>query len=263
MTMKDILQRIAATKRIEVEAARRCIPLEVLREGALQYTAPTRSLRKSVIDREFGIIAEFKRRSPSRGEIAPMAEVSDVVADYTRNGAAGCSILTDTPYFGGSLIDLQVARTVTDLPLLRKEFVIDEYQIYQARIAGADAILLIAALLDAAKVRRFTSVAHQLGMEVLMELHSEDELPMAFSDIDLIGVNNRNLRDFSVEFAPSLTMVEKLPQGCAKIAESGIRNNEDMLRLHQAGFDGFLIGEAFMATPSPGSTLASYLNMPR
>lgn len=259
--MKDILQRIAATKRIEVEASRRCVPLEALREGALQFTTPTRSLRRSVMSREYGIIAEFKRRSPSRGEIAPMAEVSDVVSDYTRNGAAGCSILTDTPYFGGSLIDLQVARRVTDLPLLRKEFVIDEYQIYQARISGADAILLIAALLDGAQIRRFTSVAHQLGMEVLLELHGEEELPKAFSDIDLIGVNNRNLRDFSVEFAPSLTLIEKLPAGCVKIAESGIRNNEDMLRLHRAGFDGFLIGEAFMSTPSPGTTLSRYVNV--
>lgn len=261
--MKDILQRISDTKRIEVEASRKCVPLEPLREGALQLTTPTRSLRRSIMSREFGIIAEFKRRSPSRGEIAPMAQVADVIADYTRNGAAGCSILTDTPYFGGSITDLQVARIETDLPLLRKEFIIDEYQIYQARIAGADAILLIAALLDAAKVRRFTSVAHQLGMEVLLEMHGEEELPMAFSDIDMIGVNNRNLRDFSVEFAPSLTLIEKLPAGCTKIAESGIRNNEDMLRLSQAGFDGFLIGEAFMSTPSPGSTLASYLNVKR
>lgn len=261
--MKDILQRIAATKRVEVEAARLCIPLEMMREGALQHTAPTRSLRRSIMSREFGIIAEFKRRSPSRGEIAPMASVSDTVTDYTRSGAAGCSILTDTPYFGGSITDLQVARTVTDLPLLRKEFIIDEYQIYQARIAGADAILLIASLLNGAQVRRFTSVAHQLGMEVLLELHGEDELQMVFSDIDLVGVNNRNLRDFSVEFAPSLTLIEKLPAGCVKIAESGIRNNEDMLRLHKAGFDGFLIGEAFMSTPSPGSTLSTYVNMPR
>ncbi len=260
--MKDILQRIAATKRIEVEAASRCIPPEMIREGALRHSSPTRSLRRSIRSREYGIIAEFKRRSPSRGEIAPMARVDEVVADYTRNGAAGCSILTDTPYFGGSVTDLQVARTVTDLPLLRKEFIIDEYQIYQARLAGADAILLIAALLDAAQVRRFTSVAHQLGMEVLLELHGEEELPMVFSDIDLVGVNNRNLRDFSVEFAPSLTLIEKLPASCVKIAESGIRNNEDMLRLHRAGFDGFLIGEAFMSTPSPGSTLASYVNVP-
>lgn len=259
--MKDILQRIAATKRIEVEAARRCAPLEALRDRALQLTAPTRSLRGSIMSREFGIIAEFKRRSPSRGEIAPMAQVDSVVADYTRSGAAGCSILTDTPYFGGSLSDLEVARTVTELPLLRKEFIVDEYQIYQARIAGADAVLLIAAILDPAQVARFTAIAHELGLEVLLELHDESELPAVSADIDLIGVNNRNLRDFSVEFAPSLTLIKKLPAESVKIAESGIRNNEDMLRLHQAGFDGFLIGEAFMATPSPGSTLASYLSV--
>lgn len=258
--MKDILQRIAATKRTEVEAARLCTPLEMMRESALRHTSPTRSLRRSIQSRDCGIIAEFKRRSPSRGEISPMAQVADIVADYTRNGAAGCSILTDTPYFGGAVSDLQVARTVTDLPLLRKEFIIDEYQIYQTRTSGADAILLIASLLDAARVRRFTSVAHQLGMEVLLELHGEEELPMVFSDIDLVGVNNRNLRDFSVEFAPSLTLIEKLPAGCVKIAESGIRNSEDMLRLRKAGFDGFLIGEAFMGTASPGSTLASYVN---
>ena len=259
--MKDILQRIAATKRIEVEASRRCVGLEELREKALQVTTPVRSLRESIVSREFGIIAEFKRRSPSRGEIAPMAKVDQIVMEYTRAGAAGCSILTDTPYFGGALTDLQVARTVTDIPLLRKEFIVDEYQIYQARIAGADAILLIAAILDPAQVALLADVAHGLGLEVLLELHDESELAAVAADIDLIGVNNRNLRDFSVEFAPSLTLIEKLPADSVKIAESGIRNNEDMLRLHEAGFDGFLIGEAFMSTPSPGSTLASYLNV--
>lgn len=259
--MKDILQRIAATKLVEVDAARRILPLEALREIALQVATPTRSLSRAIMDRDFGIIAEFKRRSPSRGEIAPMAQVADVVSDYTANGAAACSILTDTPYFGGAITDLQVARTITDLPLLRKEFVVDEYQIYQARLAGADAILLIATLLNAQTISRFTDVAHGLGMEVLLELHREEELAKVTDDVDLIGVNNRNLRDFSVAFTASMSLIDRLPAASVKIAESGIHSKEDMLRLRSAGFNGFLIGEAFMSTPSPGETLASFLSV--
>lgn len=261
--MKDILQRIADNKRIEVAASQLATPRDALRELAETHKRPTRSLRRSIIEHDTAVIAEFKRRSPSKGDIAPMASVSDVAEGYARCGAAGCSVLTDTRYFGGALTDLEVARAATDMPLLRKEFIIDEYQIYQARTAGADAVLLIAALLSAAEIRRFTSLAHRLDMEVLLELHDENELPKVASDIDMVGVNNRNLRDFSVEFAPSLTMIEKLPSSMVKIAESGIRNSEDICRLQHAGFDGFLIGEALMAAPSPADALAALINTPR
>lgn len=259
--MKDILQRIAATKLVEVDAARRVLPLEALREMVSQVVVPTRSLSRQITARDIGIIAEFKRRSPSRGEISPMASVAHVVADYTANGAAACSILTDTPYFGGAITDLQVARTVTDLPLLRKEFVVDEYQIYQARLAGADAVLLIASLLDALTISRFTDVAHSLGLEVLLELHGEEELAKVNPDADLIGVNNRNLRDFSVAFSASMSLIDRLPASAVKIAESGIHSREDLISLRNAGFDGFLIGEAFMSTPSPGDMLASFIGV--
>lgn len=256
----NILKQIADTKRREVEATRLLFPLEGIRQAALRTDRPVRSLRRAVLDTPGGIIAEFKRRSPSRGEIAPMAHVADIVTQYVANGAAACSVLTDTPYFGGSIADLAIARELADIPLLRKEFVIDEYQIYQARIAGADAILLIASLLTVAEVRRFTSLAHQLQMEVLLELHNPDELSSVFTDIDLVGVNNRDLTNFNTDIAVSERMVSDLPSTIVKVAESGIRSPQDLARLKTAGFDGFLIGEAFMSTPCPGETLNNYIN---
>lgn len=256
--MDNILQRIAATKRREVEAAKRVIAPDEMARMARLTTRLTASLRQSIKTTPGGIIAEFKRRSPSRGEIAPMADVTEVIEGYTQAEAAGCSVLTDTAYFGGSLADLNVARSVTTLPLLRKEFIVDSYQIGQARVNGADAILLIAALLSPGEIAGFTAAAHDLGLEVLLELHNPSELASIDPSIDLIGINNRDLTTFSTDLSASMAMIDSLPANAVKIAESGIKTPADMKRLRDAGFDGFLIGEALISTPDPAMTLKKF-----
>lgn len=253
---KDILQRIAGYKRIEVEAFKKIVSPDAVREMALGDARPCLSLRQSVTSREVAVIAEHKRRSPSKGEISPMSDVSFVAETYAVNGAAAMSVLTDTRFFGGSLADLTVAKTtVPRLPLLRKDFILDEVQLYQARIAGADAVLLIAAMLDVDRLRSLNDEAHALGLETLVEIHDEDEIASLPGDADLVGINNRNLSTFSTDIDNSLRMIDRLPSGIPKIAESGIRTPSDLARLKNAGFDGFLIGEALMSAPAPGVAL--------
>lgn len=261
MCMPDnILQRIAATKRREVEAMKRMVPAEMLRGDANASERATISMSASIRSHNPGIIAEHKRRSPSRGEISPMSDVSAVAAAYASAGAAAMSVLTDTPYFGGSLHDLAIARMAApELPLLRKEFIIDEYQLYQARICGADAVLLIASMIDGSELRRLNDKAHELGLETLVELHVAEELASLPSDADMVGINNRDLATFSTDIGNASRLIDKLPDNMVRIAESGIRTPDDLRRLREAGFDGFLIGEAFMSTPSPGDTLKRFM----
>ena len=181
---------------------------------------------------------------------------------YAVNKAAAMSVLTDTPYFGGSLEDLAVARLAAPfMPLLRKEFIVDEYQIYQARVYGADAILLIAAMISADEIRRFNSLAHFLGLQTLVELHSAEEISSLPEDADMVGINNRDLTSFHTDIDNAVRLVEALPPDMVKIAESGIKTPEDLVRLRNVGFDGFLIGEAFMSTPDPGERLAEFLKV--
>ncbi len=258
--MADILQQIAANKRREVEASKLVIPTEQLAELASEVSRRTNSLRASILNTPGGIIAEFKRRSPSRGEIAPLHSPAEVVAGYDIAGAAGCSILTDTCYFGGSLVDLAVARTVTSLPLLRKEFIVDEYQLYQARIVGADAVLLIASLLSNQQIAEYTELAHSLSLDVLLEIHGEDQLAAVNSEIDLVGVNNRDLTTFTTSLQASTSLADKLPITAVKIAESGIHSPADIKALRQVGYDGFLIGEALMTSADAQLTLKSFIN---
>lgn len=259
--MDNILSKIAATKRREVEACQIAMPLNFLDEAIAANKRPTLSLRASVTTMPGGIIAEHKRRSPSKGEISPMSEVADVVAAYSASGAAGISVLTDAPYFGGQLTDLAVARKVTSAtPLLRKDFIIDTYQIAQARAMGADAILLIAALLSPDEIARLADDAHRYGLEVLLELHNEDEARRSPLDAaDLIGVNNRDLRNFATSLEASMRLADMLPTDAVTIAESGIKSADDITRLRNAGFNGFLIGEAMMSTSSPGETLKNWI----
>lgn len=257
----NILEKIAATKRREVAAMKKLIPFEQLREQVSDVSREVISMRGSILNHEVGIIAEHKRRSPSRGEIAPMSDVRDIAESYANIGAAAMSVLTDTPYFGGSLTDLAVARvTAPSLPLLRKEFIVDEYQLYQARIFGADAILLIAAMINRDEVRHLNDIAHELGMQTLVEIHSLSELKSVPLDADMVGVNNRDLTSFSTDISNSALLVDCLPSGIVKIAESGIKTPEDVKRLKTVGFDGFLIGEAFMSTPDPGETLKKFID---
>ncbi|MDE6716743.1 MAG: indole-3-glycerol phosphate synthase TrpC [Muribaculaceae bacterium] len=252
----NILDKIAEVKRAEVEAMKSIVPERSLKVEAFSVLRSVLSMSGALRRHTPGVIAEHKRRSPSKGEIAPMSDVAAVAASYALNGAAAMSVLTDTPYFGGSATDLALARrTVPTLPILRKEFIVDEYQIYESRIMGADAVLLIAAILDSAKLERFNYIAHSLGLETLIEVHTLEEISMVPEGADMVGINNRDLTSFSTDISNCTRLIEALPEGAVKVAESGIRNVEDVARLRDVGFDGFLIGEALMSKTDPGEAL--------
>lgn len=259
--MSTILDQIIASKHREVDAIKAVIAREELYKFASGGTGRHRSLADAVKSKPAGIIAEFKRRSPSKGEINPAADVSDVVSGYSKNGAAACSILTDTRYFGGSLEDLAVARISSpDQPLLRKDFIVDEYQIYQSVIYGADAILLIASALTKEEISGFISTAHALGLETLLELHDESEIDKVDLATDMIGINSRDLKNFSTDINTAKRLVSLLPEGPVRIAESGIGSIAEAKALSGYGFDGFLIGETFMKTAVPGMTLKNFID---
>ncbi len=251
---------IAATKRREVEAMKKVISDDMMTELALACKRVPLNMKESILGHHPAIIAEHKRRSPSKGEISPMSDVAETARIYAANGAAAMSVLTDTPYFGGSLEDLAVARQAAPtLPLLRKEFIVDEYQIKQARLYGADAILLIAAMISAEEIARFNDFAHSVGLQTLVEIHSAEEVKAAPKDADMVGVNNRDLTSFSTDIANAINLIEALPTDTIKVAESGIKTPEDLIRLHRVGFDAFLIGEALMGAPSTKEALIKFL----
>ncbi len=257
---ENILLKIASTKRKEVAAMKSVTPVNLLQEQLKGTDRRILSMKDSILGHEVGIIAEHKRRSPSKGEISPMSDVEKIAHGYALNGASAMSVLTDTPYFGGSLTDLAVARkSVPTLPLLRKEFIVDEYQLFQARLFGADAVLLIAAMLKDSEIFQLNDVAHELGLQTLVEIHSQEEVASIPKDADMVGINNRDLTSFSTDISNSTRLIDSLPTGMVKIAESGIKTPEDLARLKQIGFDGFLIGEAFMSTPDPGLTLRKFI----
>lgn len=258
--MANILEIIASIKKKEVDAMKRLIPIDDLRLKAKEAVRDLNSMKRSILEKNVAIIAEHKRRSPSKGEISPMSDVGEIALSYSENGAAAMSVLTDTPYFGGSLEDLAVARSISpSLPLLRKEFIVDEYQLLQARIIGADAVLLIASMLDGKNLVDLNDKAHDLGLETLVELHSEEELSKLPSDADMVGINNRDLTSFKTDIANCSRLVEKLPYDIVKVAESGMKTTDDIVRLKKAGFDAFLIGEALMCTNDPGLTLLNFI----
>jgi len=255
----NILDRILETKRGEVAEARRLRPFEMVLDEARAVRRPVASLAAALAGSPTGIIAEFKRRSPSKGFFRQGAEVEPIVGGYAAGGAAAISVLTDGEYFGGSLDDLRRARAVTDRPLLRKDFVIDPYQIAEARVAGADAVLLIAAALPAGRCAELAEFAGSLGLEVLLELHGEHELGHVGPNVSVVGVNNRNLETFAVDTAVSLRMASLLPPGAVRISESGISDVETVVRLRGAGFRGFLMGENFMKTADPAAALGGFV----
>lgn len=254
--MSDILDKIISNKRREVEAVVRLFDEDV--EAAAERK--TISLRQALLNSPTGIIAEFKRRSPSRGEIHPLALVSEVVPSYEDAGAAACSILTDTVYFGGALTDLAHARSVSSLPLLRKDFIISRRQIAEARDYGADAILLIAAALTAGEVEEFTRYAHSLDLEVLFEIHNVRELEKYSPEVDMVGVNNRDLTTFVTDPMLSEKVACELPADVVKVAESGLSSISEVEKLRESGFSGFLIGETFMRHDNPGAALRGFLD---
>ena len=255
-----ILDKIIEKKKIEVAEAKQRVSLEELERYPL-FDRTCYSLKKSVLDPErTGIIAEYKRASPSKGLINGTSTVQEVVRSYQDAGASAISVLTDSDFFQGSLSDLEAARAVLQIPLLRKEFIIDVYQIAEAKAYGADIILLIAACLDSEEIETYADYAKSLGLNVLLEVHNEEELQRSlFDSIDAIGVNNRNLKDFVVDLNHSYDLVKQIPDSYIKVSESGISDPKTIQALRNAGFRGFLIGENFMKTEDPGGAIKAFI----
>lgn len=257
---KDILQEIIMKKRKEIARQKEAVPEAELGKMLDGKTDRNLSMKAAIMASPTGIIAEFKRRSPSKGWIHRNAEPEKVAHVYRQAGASALSVLTDEPFFGGALKDLHnVRKTVSDLPVLRKDFIISRYQLLQAKLAGADAVLLIAAVLTPEECLRLAQEAHRIHLEVLLELHREEELPALNEFVDMAGVNNRNLGTFQTDVENSFRMAEKLPKDLIRVSESGISSPETVLRLREAGYRGFLIGETFMKTPEPGQALSDFL----
>lgn len=256
----NILDLIITDKKIEVNQRKRIFPSAYWESSPL-FERKTKSLAKSLKASNSGIIAEHKRRSPSKQNINSSLSVEKVAKGYESAGVCGMSILTDGKYFGGSLDDLTIARAVSDFPLLRKEFIIDEYQIIEAKAFGADAILLIAAILSPQEILSFSKTAKSLGLDVLLEVHNLNELEKSIMpSIDLIGVNNRNLKTFKVSLETSRSLAEEIPAEFVKVSESGISEVASIKKLKAIGYKGFLVGENFMKTDNPGLAAKDFIN---
>ncbi|MCF6296476.1 MAG: indole-3-glycerol phosphate synthase TrpC [Flavobacteriaceae bacterium] len=246
----NILDKIIIDKQQEVAAKKEVIPIDFLQQSPM-FLRKTNSLVASIKSGS-GIIAEFKRRSPSKQIINQNSNVIDVVKGYEEAGVSGISVLTDTKYFGGALDDLLQARNTVKTSILRKDFIIDSYQIYEAKAFGADVVLLISAILSEAEIIQFSSLANKFGLEVLLEIHNEDELKKAdLTYVHMVGVNNRNLKTFEVSLETSKGLSKLIPDEKIKISESGISSVEAIQELKKYGFQGFLIGENFMKTDDP------------
>lgn len=261
--MKDILEEIVAYKRIEVAAQKEQMPPRELYKEVERMMAEgvtKRSLNQALAQDKCGIIAEFKRKSPSKGWIKEDGKPDVIPPAYEKAGAAALSILTDEKFFGGSMDFVRKARPLVSRPILRKDFIIDEYQLFQARHIGADAVLLIAADLSKEEVRSFTTLAHDLQLEVLLELHAQHELDYADIPVDAIGVNNRNLGTFVTDVQNSFRLAARLPQDRVLVSESGISDPDTIRLLREAGYRGFLIGETFMKTDDPSQALKNFIS---
>ncbi len=258
---KDILDEIIAHKRIEIAAQEQNVPISFLEELLEKNDdmAKVHSMKASLAASATGIIAEFKRRSPSKDWINRDADAKIIPASYQQAGASALSILTDEHFFGGGLRDIRAARPTVSLPILRKDFIISRYQLLQAKAAQADAVLLIAAALSKEECNALACEAHKLGLEVLLEMHHEGELDYVNEYVDMAGINNRNLGTFHTDVENSFRMAEKLPADILKVSESGISNPQTVKLLRQEGFRGFLIGETFMKTANPGNTLSTFI----
>lgn len=257
--MKDILSEIIAHKRKEIAAQKSSISHSRLESELTNCRLPIYSLKDALLQSDTGIIAEFKRRSPSKGWINQHADAEEVTKGYEIAGAAALSVLTDSTYFGGELADLQRAAKNVKIPVIRKEFILDEYQILQARLSGASAILLIAAALTVEEAHRFTRLARRLNLDVLLELHDEKEIEHVSPENTIVGINNRNLGTFVTDLEKSYRMIELLPKGIVAVSESGISDPETVKELRKAGYRGFLIGENFMKTANPGASLGEFI----
>lgn len=260
--MTDILQEIVAHKRLEVERFKQQLPEKEIHrkvESMLDFSVP--SMSKALKDSNTGIIAEFKRRSPSKGWIKEEGKAEEIPLSYQENGATALSILTDEKYFGGKDEFIRIARHAgVQIPILYKNFIIDEYQLFQARLCGASAVLLIAADLTKKECKAYLHTAHELGLEVLLEMHGEEELEYAELEPDICGINNRHLGSFITDVQNSFRLASLLPVDSVKVSESGISNPQVIKDLRLAGFHGFLIGETFMKTEDPGKKLKDFIS---
>lgn len=255
----NILDEIIAHKRIEVEEQKKQMSIDTMVRIITDSVVRPKSFKESLQDSSTGIIAEFKRKSPSRGWIFEDARIGDVVSAYSQSGASAISILTDERFFGGSLGDLEKAHSLMKTPLLRKDFMIDEYQLYQAAMYGASAILLIASALTVSETKKMAIKSKELGLDVLLEIHNEKELGHINEYVDVIGINNRNLGTFVTDVQVSFDLGEKIPKEFLKISESGISSPQTVKDLRQVGFRGFLMGENFMKTNNPGQALSEFI----
>lgn len=256
--MTNILDRIVANKRKEVERQKKEISIDKL-VAQITDTNNLYSFKKSLANSSTGIISEFKRKSPSRGWIFENAKIEDVIPSYSDNGASAISVLTDTDFFGGTFADFELARRLTKTPLLRKDFMVDEYQFYQAKVLGTNAVLLIAASLTIKETTQFAAKAKELGMDVLLEIHNEKELSHINEYVDVVGVNNRDLTTFITDVKGSFDLADKIPSNFLKISESGISQSQTIKDLQEVGYKGFLMGENFMKTDNPGQALDQFI----
>ena len=256
----NILDKIIADKRKEVQLKKALIPSSQLEQSVL-FERESPSLAVALRQSHTGIIAEHKRRSPSKATINQNTNVAQVAKGYQRAGVCGMSVLTDIKYFGGSLEDLLLARSVVNMPLLRKEFMIDEYQVLEAKAHGADVILLIAAVLNREEIKALSELAKSLGMDVLLEVHNQEELEQSLMpSLDMLGVNNRNLKTFAVSLETSKSLAPLIPDEFVKVSESGISSVEAIKALRDFGYQGFLIGENFMKTEHPGKNAKEFID---
>ncbi|MGO4920871.1 indole-3-glycerol phosphate synthase TrpC [Maribacter spongiicola] len=255
----NILDKIVADKRKEVELKKSIISMSQY-EASVLFERKTNSLAQALKNSDTGIIAEFKRRSPSKDSINQNANVGQVAKGYENAGVCGMSVLTDIKYFGGSIEDLILARASVKLPLLRKEFIISEYQIIEAKANGADVILLIAAILTRQEIKTYSELAKSLGLDVLLEVHNEEELHKSIMpSLDMLGVNNRNLKTFEVSLETSKVLSKLIPDDFVKVSESGISSIDAIKKLRPFGYQGFLIGENFMKTDNPGKSAIEFI----
>jgi indole-3-glycerol phosphate synthase len=255
-----ILDQIVASKKIEVAERKSFCPVSVL-EKSIFFLEKSRSLKSHLLkEGSSGIIAEFKRKSPSAGFMNQHAIAGSVCAEYSESGCSAISVLTDTDFFGGSSDDLTEVRKKVACPVLRKDFIIDEYQIIEARAIGADAILLIAEIHKAGRLAELHRFARSIDLEVLVEVHDADNFFRIPEDAQIVGINSRNLASFSVDITNLSRLINRLPENSVRVAESGIRSVNDYLNLKSAGFDAFLIGEYFMRTPDPGKACKEFID---
>jgi indole-3-glycerol phosphate synthase len=255
---ETVLDRILAETREELERRKRERPLDRHALASARRPAGERRFRDALGGPTIGVIAEFKRRSPSAGALRERADLAEIVGAYARGGAVALSVLTEGPNFEGALEDLLAARRVCELPLLRKDFIVDSYQLHEALIAGADAVLLIVAALETRELAALHDAARALGLDVLVEVHDRGELHRALEiGADIVGVNNRDLRDFSVDLARTESLLDEIPRGVRVVSESGIGDAEQLLRLHERGVDAVLVGESLMRSPDPAAALVA------